>query len=112
MHKFILGENPIAPETGGLWIVHLPNPNSIIEAVLSGEKIHSKNALYVKEFQYLNTDGVLELWQLRLHHYFSTLFCDDKEAEVLAFKMLDNAWHWYKSYLIFEDKNIDENENF
>lgn len=98
-------------ETGGLWIIHLPNPNAIIEAVLIGEKVHAKNAVYFKEYQYSNSDGILELWQLRLHHYFSTLFCDDKEAEVQAFKMLDNAWHWYKSYLIFEDENIDNYEN-
>jgi hypothetical protein len=111
MHKFILGENPQSPDNGGLWIIHLPNPNAIIEAVIDGEKIHSKKAIFSKEYQYQTHDGIVEHWQLRLHHYFSTLFCDDKEAAILAFKMLDDAWQWYKSYLIFEDKNTYESQS-
>lgn len=64
MHKFILAENPQAPETGGLWIIHLPTPICIIEAVFDGQKIHSKKAIYAKDFQYKGSDGLIENWQL------------------------------------------------
>ena len=110
MHKFILGKNPIAPESGGLWIIHLPNPQTIIELVLIGEKIHSKKALYTAEYTYLNSDGLLEKWQLRLYHYFETTPIADETTELLIKKMLKNAWHWYKAYLTFEDENIDQYE--
>lgn len=107
MHKFILGENPMSPQSGGLWVIHLPNPKAIIELVLDGEKIHSKQAVYVKNYNYINSDGVVERWQLRLYFYFTNLMSDDAENEKLAITMLDNAFQWYKSYLIWEDENID-----
>jgi len=69
MHRFLLAENPQAPETGGLWIIHLPEPICIIEAVTNGEKIHAKKAIYTNEFKYINSDGIIENWQLRIHHY-------------------------------------------
>lgn len=107
MHKFILGENPMAAMSGGLWIVHLPEPICIIEAVLSGEKIHSKKAIFKRDFYYENSDGIVEPWQLRMYHYFTTEFNEGKEAAALCDAMLNNAWQWYKSYLIWEDQNID-----
>lgn len=75
-----------------------------------GGKIHSKTARYVMNFQYKNSDGVVENIQLRLYHYMSTDMVNDEAAEILAGKMLTQAWHWYKSYLQWEDKGIDTNE--
>ena len=108
MHRFVLAENPQAPETGGLWIIHLLDPICIIEAVIFGEKIHTKKAIYTSEFKYINSDGITEDWQLRIHHYFTTDFDERKDAKERCEKMMREAWHWYKSYLIWEDKNIDD----
>lgn len=110
MHKFILGENPQAPTTGGLWIVHLTNPVCIIEVVAEGEKAHSKKAIYRKEFNYKNTDNVIEKYQLRVHHYFTTIFYEEKSTQKICESILNDAWHWYKAYLTWEDKNIDTDE--
>lgn len=107
MHKFILAENPQVPERGSLWIVHLLNPICIIEAVLDGEKIHTKKAIYKSDFQYKNSDGIVENWQLRVHHYFTTDFDERKEAEFLCEKIMIEAWHWYESYLKWEEDNIN-----
>lgn len=107
MHKFLLAENPQAPETGGLWIIHLLEPICIIEAVTTGEKIHTKKATYTKEFEYVNTDDFLEIWQLRIHHYFTTDFDERKDAVMRTDKIMNEAWHWFKAYLIWEDNNID-----
>lgn len=107
MHKFLLAENPQAPETGGLWIIHLLDPICIIEAVTYREKIHTKKAIYTNEYNYINSDGITEIWQLRIHHYFTTDFNESKEADVLCLKIMNDAWHWFRAYLIWEDKNID-----
>lgn len=110
MHKFVLAENPMATDSGGLWIVHLPDPKSIIEVVHEGKKMHSRYAKYFMNFRYHNPDGVIENIQLRRYHYMSTDFVTDEAAEILAGKILPQAWHWYKSYLQWEDKGIDTNE--
>lgn len=107
MHKFLLAHNPQAPESGGLWIIHLPDPQSIIEAVLIGEmKIHSKNAVYSKKYKYQD-----ENWQLRLYHcYVKIENWNEENEKQFCEKLLDDAWQWYLSYLIWEDKNIDNHE--
>ncbi|MDX1936370.1 MAG: hypothetical protein SFU21_04615 [Flavihumibacter sp.] len=105
MHKFVLGENPQAPDTGGLWITKLTDPVAIIEAVLVGEKIHSKKSTVYRTYKYRYTDGVVEEWQLRLH--FTAPTAND---QFVLKQLLDDAWHWYLSYLIFEDKNIDDEQ--
>lgn len=108
MHKFLLAENPQAPGSGGLWIIHMPDPICIIEAVLEGEKIQTPKVIHKKEFEYVSSDGVSEHWQLRLYHYFTTDFNEEKEAEELAEKIIIRAWRWYKEYLIWEDQIIDD----
>lgn len=110
MHKFILGENPQAPDSGGLWIIHLPDPKAIIEAVHDADKVHSKKATYSSNYQYVNSDGITENWQLRLYHYFTTGIPTKIEGEALAQKMLFDAWHWFVAYLKWEDNNIDLQE--
>ncbi len=110
MHKFILGENPMAPETGGLWIIRLPQPIAIIEAVLSGEKIHSKNAIHTANLLYQNPDGITENWQLRMYHLFTTDFLTDPEKQ--SEPILIDALHWFRAYLEFEDKNIDNADEY
>lgn len=107
MHKFILAENPQAPQTGGLWIIHLLDPICIIEAVIDGEKVHSKKAIYTKEFLFINLDEITEYWQLRVYHYFTTNFDERKDSKELCEKIMNEAWHWYRAYLIWEDNNID-----
>ena len=107
MHKFLLAENPQAPESGGLWIIHLLDPICIIEAVIGGEKRHTKKAIYINEFKYINSDGIIENWQLRIHHFFTTDFDERKDAKERCEKIINDAWHWYRAYLIWEDSNID-----
>lgn len=92
----------MSPDSGGLWIIHLPNPQTIIEVVHEGEQTHSNNAAFSRVYQHED-----ERIELRLHHYFTTEFGDEESR---AIKMLDKAWHWYKSYLEWEDGNIDLNE--
>lgn len=110
MHKFILGENPMAPESGGLWIIRLPQPIAIIEAVLIGKKIHSKNAMHAVNFLHENSDGIAENWELRLYHLFTTDFLIEPEKQ--AKPILIDAGYWFKAYLEFEDKNIDKNDDY
>lgn len=106
MNKFILGENPMT-DSGGLWVIHLPDPKAIIEVVPVGDKIHSKNAVYAKDCQYHD-----ERYQLRIYHYFtSDIGLSDEQMRIKAHKMLDDAWKWLLSYLIWEDSQLNEDDN-
>lgn len=110
MHKFILGENPQAPESGGLWIIHLIDPVAIIEVVAAGEKQHTKNVKHLLEVFYENSDGIEENYFFFLHHFFTVDFnmLDEELAGKKVQKLLTQAMHWYKAYLEWEDKNIDD----
>lgn len=105
MDRFYLAENPLVQR--GLAIIHMIEPVAII--TLSLEDKQGKE--FEKEYTYTNTDGIDEHWSLGIHHYFTTDMNAENHAPK-AFKILDKAWHWYKSYLEWEDENIDENESY
>jgi hypothetical protein len=104
MDKFLIAENPMRPDDSGLWIIHLLNPQAHIECLeghIQTDKIH-------KNYSFINSDGVIEEWTLSAHFFFTTDFISDPEQQVAP--LLDRAWRWFRSYLEFEDKNIDTNE--
>lgn len=101
MDKFLLAENPMRPEQSGLWIIHLLSPQAIIQ-IIDGHV--STNGPH-KHYSFRNGDGVLEEWTLSIYFAFSTDFIADPDTQ--AIPLLDRAWRWYRSYLEFEDKQID-----
>lgn len=109
MHKFILGENPQGNGDSGLWIIHLPKPQAIIEVIHEDSKVHSKIEDYSLNSYYKNPNGVTETIRLKLYFLFSTLFMS-KDAEIkLKNKILKEAWNWYRAYLIWEDSQDHNN---
>ena len=104
MDRFYLAENPRT--NSGVAIVHMLEPVAII-LVLEG---HTDNCNeYNKKYKYINSDKVTEEYTLSIHHYFTTdMNADNHSAK--AFKIIDKAWHWYKSYLEWEDTNIDDSK--
>lgn len=104
MDKFILGENPMRPDDPGLFIIHLLQPVAIFEC-LEG---HVDKRDIFKHYSFQNTDGVIEEWTLSVHHFFTTDFL--KEPAEQAAPLMDKAWRWFRSYLEYEDKLIDEDE--
>lgn len=99
MDKFLLGENPLRPESG-LWIIHMLDPVAIIRCTEVKEAADKVSQDYV----YINTDNVAEQWTL------SVFFIDKDIEEKEMYHLLDRAWRWYRSYMQWEDKNIDTNE--
>ena len=93
----------MAPESSGVFIIHLLDPVAIIR-VSDG---HWPGDIS-KQLTYINPDGIREDYTLSIYHMFSPDFLEVPEDR--AFKLLSKAWHWYKSYLTWEDKNI-ENDN-
>ncbi len=73
----------MSPDSGGLWIIHLPNPQTIIEVVHEGEQTHSNNAAFSRVYQHED-----ERIELRLHHYFTTEFGDEESR---AYKQAGDA---------------------
>jgi hypothetical protein len=100
MDKFILGNNPMR-DNSDTWITHLLDPKAIIRCTEGHVEI---DAVY-RHYQYRNSDGVIEEWTLSAYHLFTTDFLTPPEEQ--AGKLLDKAWRWYRSYMEFEDKNID-----
>ncbi len=101
MDKFVLAENPMR-EGADLFICHLLNPVAIFQA--HEGHIQVKEKIY-NHFEFVNSDGVLEKWTLSTHHFFTTDFIEEPEKQVP--KVMDKAWRWYRSYMEWEDNNID-----
>jgi hypothetical protein len=99
MDKFLLAENPMRPESG-LWVIHLLTPVAIIRCTEVKEAADEVSQDYV----YINSDNVAEQWTLSI--YFTEKDIDEEEL----YHLLDRAWRWYRSYMQWEDKNIDTNE--
>lgn len=104
MHKFILGENPMRPETSGLWVIHLRKPISIIRCTRGHVEIDS----VFQHYQYRNSAGKTEEWTLSAYHFFTTDPISEPEKQVAT--LLNKAWRWFRAYLESEDKNIDTDE--
>lgn len=100
MDKFLLAENPMR-EDSGTWVIHLLEPKAIIRCTEGHVKIDS----VYKHYQFKNSDGAIEEWTLSAYHFFTTDFLTEPETQ--AIPLLDRAWRWYRSYMNWEDKNID-----
>lgn len=104
MDKFLIAENPMR-EDSGIWVIHLLNPQAIIECLeghVKTDKIH-------KYYQFKNSDGIIEEWTLSAHFFFTTDFISEPEQQVIP--LLDRAWRWFRSYMQWGDENIDTDEN-
>lgn len=103
MDKFILGENHMRDaKSRDLFIIHLLNPIAIFQAHLGTVEV--KNKIF-KHYQFLNNDGKIVEWTLSTHHFFTTNFVSDPKDQVIP--LMDKAWRWYRSYLNWEDNNLD-----
>lgn len=102
MDKFILGENPMRPDDHGVYIIHLLNPVAIIAATDSFTLFKRNTDTIFKNYQYRNSDGVIEEWTLIVHHFMTTDFLTEPNEQ--AVPLLDKAWRWYRSYMEWEDK--------
>lgn len=101
MDKFILGENPMRNDND-VFIIHLLNPIAIFQAHVGTVEV--KNKIY-QHYQFKNADGIIEEWTLSTHHFFTTNFISEPHEQVKP--LMDKAWRWYRSYMQWEDNNID-----
>ena len=108
MDKFLLAENPMRPDDHGVYIIHLLDPVAIITC-MEGMVLMKKDSKDVfKKYQFRNSDGIIEEWTFVIYHLAKTNYGTDPDQGPV--KLLDRAWRWYRAYLEWEDKQID-NEN-
>lgn len=102
MDRFLLAENPRNLKAG-VAIIHTIDPVAII-GVIEG---HHQRGQHFRHFSYGN-----EQFTLYIHHLFTTNMnaADDEQASIIADKLLKRAWHWYESYLEWEDQNEEESK--
>lgn len=104
---FLLCENPIKDGTlEGLRIfIYVPSKISLIEVFnLDFTPPVFNQGIFLKEYRYKNTDGVVETYSLA----FIQNNCSASESD--DFTVLDEAWSFYENYLRWEDDNIDKND--
>lgn len=90
-------------DSTGLYIIHLPDPVTIIECIEGHVgKGEVKAGNIYRHYQFNNGQGIEE-WTLNIHHFFTTDFLEEPEQR--AIKLLDRAWRWYRSYMQWEDNN-------
>lgn len=108
MDRFLLAENPmINADKRRVFIFHTQQPPMLIE--VHHEAYATGDEKMFLTGNYLNRDGVIETITLDIA---AILICDleltDKLKERIN-KVLNKAWHWYTSYLKWEDEQVDEN---
>lgn len=92
-------------EEKDIFIVHLLNPIAIFQAYEGYAEIKGK--IY-GHYQFRNIEGVIEEWTLSTHHFFTTDFIKEPADQVKP--LMDKAWRWFRSYLDWEDNNIDTDD--
>lgn len=105
MDKHLLAENPMRLEHGGMAIIRTVAPIGIFE-VLDGHLFFEaekteKAYRYYKHFSYFE-----EKYTLKLHYYggFKEPAPTKDETLKMAAKHMDDAWHWFMSYMKWEDE--------
>ena len=90
---------------GGTHILHTIKPKCLIECVNIDENPNTvSSGLPHRIFEYRNTDGITETWELTVRDTY-----DNSELHEVG-KCIERAWRWYRSYLEWEDGNIDTEE--
>lgn len=97
MDKYLVARNEMS-DNGCIAIIRTVQPVSHFEVIPGWKEVNELHKYYT----YLNSDGIEEHYTLSVHHYFSTDIDTVNEKEV--FKFMDDAWHWYKAYMTWEDK--------
>ena len=98
MDRFLLAENPmINADKRRVFIFHTQFPSILIKVHHEAYAVGNGNLFLTGN--YLNTDGAIETITLEATKVFT-----DKDVETLANKVLNKAWHWYTSYLKWEDE--------
>lgn len=98
---FLIADNPMMG-TSASAIIHTEDPKAIIE-IIEG---HTQENSPFRHFSLINSDGLPELYTLRVHHLFTTEF-DAEKHHLMTDNLLDKAWKWFVSYLNWEDQQIN-----
>lgn len=104
--EFLLAEIPVKHKTiqdNRLWI-YASKHLSLIEAYCKSEiDFEFPSNLVQNTFEYINSDGILEIWVLVLtQNNVRAINPDGDEYQVLR-----EAFHFLETYMTWEDINID-----
>lgn len=107
LSHFLIADNPMVDGSPSA-IIHTINPQAIILITEGkGFRLARQNEKRFKNFSFVNSDGIEEWYVLSVHHLFTTEF-DSEQHHMIVDKLLTRAWHWYKSYMEWEDEQIND----
>ncbi|PUZ25000.1 hypothetical protein DCC81_11850 [Chitinophaga parva] len=99
-NRFLLAEDPQRPQAGQ-YILHTQSPISLIRVLSMDDDDPVAGDSYVsKDYQY-GRDEVFQLVVMKFHDNIVE-FNKDDEPQLTA--LLDDAWAWYRAYLVWEDQ--------
>lgn len=94
--RFLIADNPMV-EGSPSAIIHTLDPQAII-MVVEGHAMPDKPH---RQFQYND-----EQYTFVVHHLFTREF-DSEKHHIIIDKLCNRAWHWFVSYMQWEDEQID-----
>lgn len=108
MDRFLLAENPIktpnSEDYNKQYIIHTVQPKCIIEVVFVDEDPNVVSSGYPHQvFEFTNSDNVPDKMALIVRDPLGN-------SNEQTGKLLPRAWRWYRTYIEWEDKNIDIQE--
>lgn len=80
------------------YVIHALPPYSMIKIIAGKDKLPLEAFRY-SSFAFRNSDGVIEDWTL------VAIYSEGSQEQVET--LLPKAWRWYRSYMEWEDKQID-----
>lgn len=117
MDRFLLSENPMKDLDRPIYILQTIKHKMLIQVIPydQPEELIYKLSDIFDLFEYVNSDGFKERYMLRVVDFYDLEQHEiDDHIETIRLHII-KAWKWYKSYMIWQDKQIDfegDTDNF
>lgn len=117
MDRFLLCENPMKDENRPIYILQNIKHRMLIQVIPYGDLEHTGYTLedVFDLFTYDNPAGFTENYMLKVVEFYDLDITEIDEVMPEIRLHITKAWKWYKSYIIWQDKEIDfegDTDNF
>ncbi|MGV0927166.1 hypothetical protein ACTS9K_08380 [Empedobacter sp. ULE_I145] len=113
MDRFLLCENPMKDENRPIYILQTIEHRMLIEVIPYNnlEDIGFRSNDIFDLFTYYNPAGFKEDYMLKVVVFYDLDITEIDEVMAEIRLHITKAWKWYKSYIIWQDNEIDFEDN-
>ncbi len=118
MDRFLLCENTLKDAHGPIYILQTIKHKMLIHVIPYDDLSELDYSLddVFDLFEYHNPDGFTEKYMLKVVDFYNISIFDDIDDYMPEIRLhIKKAWKWYKSYIIWQDKQADlegDSDNF